>query len=152
MMPVSSLQPADFDPESLERRSPAQRAVLAGFLAWGLERASSMARSHDIETLHARSDGVLIEYGWDVTRRSCFVGREHRTWLVPLDIFLSDADLADWVEQQEAKARAEAARVAALQAERTRAADAIRQEGLRRAQYEQLRQEFEPGRGPPAAP
>lgn len=141
-----------FDPETLERRSPAQRIVLAGFLAWGLERARSVAGSSDIEELGVDGDGIHVRLAWNESRRNCFVGREHRCYSVPWDVFLSDVDLEDWRAKDEARQEQEALDLARLQAERQKADQATRAEEARRAEYLKLRAEFEPDYARPTIP
>ena len=141
-----------FDPETLERRSPAQRAVLAGFLAWGLERACSVAGSSDIEEVGADDEGIHVHVAWNESRRNCFVGREQRCYSVPWAVLLSEQDLGDWRRHEEVRQEEEAIRLARIQAEEQRANQAIRAEEARRAEYLRLRAEFEPDDRRPRCP
>lgn len=131
--------------DDLARRTPAQKAVLAGVLSCAFARLQEMG-FNAIEDVKPRPDGLSLIDTWTTSDR-CGDREHHRVpYLIPWDLLLSDAPIWIWKQQEDARREAEeAAAYKAARAEEARQ-DALRKEARDRAEYARLQARF----GPPA--
>ena len=133
-----------FDEDTLNRRSPAQKQVLASLIAWAINRIGDLGAG-DIEMLEATDFGVRVHTGYDDYCRGCFMERIRKEYEIPWDVFLSAADLGRWLKDYDAH-RAEIERRKREAEERAKREHEDRQrEERERAEYLRLKAKFEGG-------
>ena len=132
-----------YDDTDLARRSDAQKSSFAGILAHGLRRIQDIS-SGSLEDMEAREDGLFLQFGWDDYCRGCFMEHKTKNYLIPWDLFYSNASLSEWKRQEDTRSAAEEKAKQAAVAARQAARLAQEKEERDRREYERLSAKFAP--------